>query len=303
MKTIAITGANGFLGRHCLRKAVEYGITAKGVVRRLEAADLVEKLGAEPIMIKQLNDGELKRAFRGCIGVLHLIGIVSEQYGNLQEVNVNGTRLVLESAYEAQVSRFVVPTGLGIDQYGKKLWATNSYFASKMQIERMCQSSQVPYVIFRPSYILGPGDELLPSLVSAILEGKVLVAGEGNTPMQPIFVDDAATVFLKAATGFGSENSVYDLVGPEVTTMMKLIPRVAGVMLEEGFAVPEYEIENIPLKDAPKTLGLSREEIDVTLCDVLGDSRPFTRDFGITLKPLDEAIRAAVKAAKQEVVG
>lgn len=64
-------------------------------------------------------------------------------------------------------------------------------------------------MIFRPSYIVGSGDELLPNLVNSILQGRVFVAGEGNTPMQPIFVQDATTAFLGAVMGLGEENSVF----------------------------------------------------------------------------------------------
>jgi len=276
------------------------GITVKGVVRRQEAADLVEELGGEPIMVERLNEEALKLAFKGCDGILHFIGIVNEQHGTFQEVNVRVTQLVLESAFETRVSRFVVPTGLGIDQYGKKPWATNGYFASKRQIEELCKSNPVPYVIFRPSYILGPGDELIPNLVDSILQGRVLVAGEGNAPIQPIYVEDAATAFLCAAIGFGNRDSIYDLVGPETTTLMGLIPRVADIMRAKGFVVPRYEIENIPLENAPEALGLSKEEVDVMLCDVLGDSKPFTRDFQISPTPLDEAVRAAVRSTKRK---
>jgi nucleoside-diphosphate-sugar epimerase len=276
------------------------GITAKGIVRRPEAAGLVEELGGEAIIIKGFDKEALIQAFKGCDGVLHLIGIVNEQYSTFQEVNVKGTKIVLESAYESQASMFVTPSGLGVDQYGKKPWATNEYFASKRQIEQMCQASPMPHIIFRPSYILGPGDELIPNLVNAILEGTVLVAGEGNTPMQPIFVDDATTVFLRAATGFGKKNTIYDLVGPETTTFMQLIPRVANIMRGERFTIPIYEIMNIPLEDAARVLELSKEEIDVMLCDVLGDPMPVIRDFQIPLTPLERAIHAAVQAVEKE---
>jgi len=288
------------LGRHCLTNAIQMGITAKGIVRRTEAAEVIENIGAEPIIMKHFDKEAFTQAFKGCDGVLHFIGIVNERYGTFQEVNIMGTRLVLESAYKSRVSRFVVPSGLGADQYGKKAWATNGYFASKRYIEQMCQSNPVSYVIFRPSYILGPGDELLPNLVNDILQGRVLVAGEGNTPMQPIFVEDAATAFLRAATGLGNANSIYDLVGPETISFMQLIPRIANIMRSEGLTVPIYEVQNVPLEKAAEVLGLSQEEIDVMLCDVLGDPERFTRDFGISLTPLDEAIRAAVRAEKTE---
>lgn len=278
------------------------GVDVKGIVRRKGAADVVEALGAEALIVKKFEGDAFCRAFEGCEGVLHLIGIVNEEYATFQAVNVRGTRIVLESADNAQVSRFVTPSGLGVDKYGEKAWATNDYFWSKREIERMCQSSPVACVVFRPSYILGPGDELIPNLVEAILQGTIRVVETGDAPMQPTFVEDAATAFLRAVLGWGRGQSTYELVGPETITFMELISRVATIMAEEGFTVPEYTIHKVRVEEAPEVLGISREEIDVMLCDVLGDATPFTRDFQITLTPLDEAIRAAVQHAKEEEV-
>jgi nucleoside-diphosphate-sugar epimerase len=298
-RTIAVTGANGFLGRNCIRKAVGMGLNVRGIVRREEAADLVRKLGGEPVIVKQLDKQTLTRAFEDCQAVLHFIGIVNEQYGTFEEVNVRGTQLVLESAEQSHISRFVTPSGLGVNQYGKKDWATNGYFASKRKIELICQSGSVTYVVFRPSYILGPEDELIPNLVDSILSGNVQVAGEGNTPMQPIFVEDAETAFLRAAMGQGRVNSVYDLVGPETITFVQFTARVADAMHQEGFKVPGYRVTMVPPESAPQTMGLSREEVDVMLCDEVGDPKPFVNDLNVAVTPLDKAIHAAVRAVKE----
>jgi NADH dehydrogenase len=294
--TVAITGANGFLGRHTVKRAVEKGILIRGIVRRQEAADLVGGLGAETTLVAGLNEEDLSRALEDCSAVIHFAGNVSERYGSLEDINVRGTEALLRSAQLDKLSRFVVPTGLGVDQYGKRTWATNDYFDSKRRIENLCMTSQVPYIIFRPSYIIGPGDELLPVIATSILNGKVLVVEEGDTPMQPLYVGDAANSFLSAATGTGLEGSVYDLVGPETVTLTSLVPRVAEIMSEEGFVVPEYRVVKVPLGMASEVLGLSREEVDVMLCDVVGDPGPFVRDFNVVLTPLDEAIRSAVEA-------
>src|SRR4030042_1236836 len=111
--TIAVTGANGFLGRNCIRRATEIGLNVRGIVRRPEAADVVRKLGGKPVIIEQLDRQLLKQAFVGCEAVLHFIGIVNERYSTFEEVNVRGTGLVLESAEQSHVSRFVTPSGLG----------------------------------------------------------------------------------------------------------------------------------------------------------------------------------------------
>ncbi len=293
--TVAVTGANGFLGRHCVQKALDGGVAVRGLVRRRPAVDAVEALGAEARLVPAFDVAAYRRALEGCAAVVHLIGIVNEWAATFHDVNVQGTRCVLEGAAQAHVSRFVTPSGLGVDQYGVRPWATNGYFWSKREIERMCQSSAVPCVVFRPSYILGPDDELIPSLVDAIRHGTVFVVGTGRTPLQPLFVEDAVTTFLRAASGWGPAPSVYELVGPETITYRDLIARVARIMVEDGFDVPDYTLRTVPVEAAPEALGISREEADVMLCDVVGDATPFTRDFHVALTSLDEAVRVAVR--------
>jgi nucleoside-diphosphate-sugar epimerase len=302
IKPIAITGANGVLGRHCVYKAVEQGLSVNGVVRRAEAAQVVEAHGGSPIIVQNFQVDRLVDAFTGCQGVLHLVGIVNERYSSFQEVNVQGTRAVLKSALCSGIQYFVTPSGLGVDQYGHKSWATNGYFLSKRQIESMCRSQPIPFVIFRPSYILGPGDELIPFLVHDILEGKVLVAGQGDRPMQPIYVQDAATAFISAVTGQGSQNQIYDLVGPETITFTQLIKRVAAMMETEGYDLPEFIIEYVPNHDASDIMDIAQEEIDVMLSDAIGDPSPLCRDFKLSLTPLDTAIQAAVRAESRRLL-
>lgn len=298
---IAITGANGFLGRYTTRIAVQRGFHVTGVVRRPDAAETVVEAGGEPVVVRDFDRRQLTAAFAGCEAVIHLVGIVNEWYATFEAVNVRGTRRVLASAAASRVARFVTPSGLGVDQYGVRPWATNGYFASKRAIERLCREQPLPFVVFRPSYILGPGDELLPGLVDAIRHGAVSVAGAGDTPMQPLFVGDAATAFLRAATGIGRVNAIYDLVGPEPITYTQLVPRVAAIMAEEGFAVPPYVVTHVPLDRAADTLGLAPEEVDVAQSDVVGDPAPVARDFRLALTPLDAAIRAAVRSERREV--
>jgi NADH dehydrogenase len=279
---------------------VQRGFRVKGVVRRPGAAETVVEAGGEPIIVRDFDRRQLTVAFAGCEAVIHLIGIVNERHATFETVNVRGTRRVLATAAASRVSRFVTPSGLGVDQYGVKPWATNGYFASKLAIERLCREQPIPFVVFRPSYILGPGDELLPGLIDAILHGAVSVAGAGDSTMQPLYVGDAATTFLRAATGAGRANAIYDLVGPEPITYTQLVPRVAAIMADEGFRVPPYTVTHVPLDRAAHVLGLAPEEVDVTQSDVRGDPAPVTRDFRIAFTPLDTAIRAAVRAERRE---
>lgn len=296
---ISVTGANGFLGRHIIQAAIRREWTVNAIVRRTDTAQLVESIGAKPHIIPDLTPKALGPIIRESNAILHFIGITEGDPADFDRINFGLAKIVLETAIQHDIGRIITPSGLGVDHYGKKPWATNPYFESKMKIEQLFQAQDHPFVIFRPSYILGPGDELLPYMMQDLLNGTIKIAGDGTKPMQPIFVKDASEIFLNAAAGKGLTNEIYDLVGPEIITMNQLIDRVVAVMRQQGLRVPAYRVVHVPLDQASEILGLSQEDVDVTQCDILGDNNPIQRDFEIKLTPLDTAIEAVVRVVQE----
>ena len=220
-KKVAITGANGFLGRNTIISAIENNWTVFGIVRNQIAADIVKSLGANPIIINTFHDNRIYQVFQQCDAVIQVAGIAVGSEQELEEINVKGTETIVRTAVLANISRFVTVSGLGIDKYGKVNWASNNYFHSKMRLEQVVRNTNIASVIFRPSYILGPSDELIPGLVHQLLDGTVTIIGQGTIPMQPIYVKDAAQAFLSAASGNGENTIIYDLVGPETIDMLQ----------------------------------------------------------------------------------
>ena len=118
------------------------------------------------------------------------------------QINVEGTKKVVEAAKDMNVGRIIYPSGLGTNYYDKAPWAKNNYFQSKFLAEKEIMKGGVPYIIFRPSYILGPGDELIPEIIDQIWDSNIFIAGSGKIPMQPIFADDATRAFLAKSNQF-----------------------------------------------------------------------------------------------------
>jgi nucleoside-diphosphate-sugar epimerase len=299
--TIAITGANGFLGSNVIMTAIQRGWTVRAIVRRSAAAKYVETLGAESFIVPELNTDELDSIVQGCDAILNFIGITSGTAQDFDRINVGSVKIILNTAIQAKIPRVVLPSGLGVEEVGKKWWANNNYFRSKLKIEEVCRSSRQEHIIFRPSYILGPGDELLPTMVQNALQGVIPIIGNGNLPFQPIFIEDAAKMFLNAAIGYGTLNTIYDLVGPEIISMEILVNRVIKIMHEIGILLGDVRIEHIPIDQAAIKLGISREDIDVTQCDVLGDTLPVVTAMQVNLTPLDTALNVAIKHACTEL--
>jgi nucleoside-diphosphate-sugar epimerase len=294
-KKIAITGANGFLGMHTIEKAIRNKWDVVAVVRREAALRKVENLGATGKIACLNDEKKLEVIFREVDAVIHLAGIVSPEQGNFEEINVNGTRSVINAAEKAHIYRLITPSGLGVSQYGIKDWATNDYFYSKKRIEELLDNSSLSHVIFRPSYIIGPNDELIPMLVEQMFSGTITIVGTGKVPMQPIYVGDVTDIFLTAITTEHLNKNIYDLVGNRILNMLELVQLAEKILRRLNNNVPEISYTFLNAYEAVEAIGLSKEEIDVMFADELGNPNPIQSDFlQKPLKPIKKAIEEAI---------
>jgi nucleoside-diphosphate-sugar epimerase len=171
VKRIAVTGANGFVGRHVVAHAVGSGYGVVGVVRSEAAAQLVRLHGGQPVQIVGRDPEALVRALDGCSAIVHLAQVGAERSGQTYEgVNVTLTERVLEDARHAGVPRIVYFSGLGVASYGRRRRCSNPYFLSKLAAETILFRSGIEGVVFRPSYVVGPGDSLVATVVQTLAE-------------------------------------------------------------------------------------------------------------------------------------
>lgn len=302
MKRIAVTGANGFVGRHLVAHAAGAGFDVVGVVRSEVAASVVRQHGGNPVVILGRDPEALVRALDGCHAVVHLAQVGAERRGHTYEsANVGFTERVLEDARHAGVPRIVYFSGLGVANYGRRARCSNPYFLSKLAAETILFRSGVEGVVFRPSYVVGPGDAFVPMVVRALEGGEIERPGDGSYRMQPIAVADAAALVLAAVTRpAGAFPTVFDLVGPEPITYAQLLERVASVAHAHGRPAG-LRVREIPVAEAERRArgggfqGMLPDELDCLLCDEVSDSDPLVGLLGRPLTALDEAIGAAVR--------
>ena len=304
MKRIAITGANGFVGRHLVRHAVALGWGVTGVVRSEAAAQVVRAAGGLPLELLGRDPEALVRVLDGCQAVVHLAQIGAERGGSTYEaINVHLTERVLEDARHAGVPRLALFSGLGVARFGMAPRCTNAYFLSKLAAETLAFRSGLECVVFRPSYVVGPGDAFVPTVLAAVAGGELELPGDGSYRMQPIAVADAAACVLAAVERpAGAFPTVFDLVGPEAVSYASLVERVVSVARALGRPA-QLRVRGIAIGEAERQAraggyqGLLPDELDCLLCDEVADPGPLAALLGRALTPLDEALAEAVRAA------
>ena len=302
---IAITGANGFVGRQLATLAAAQGVEVVGVVRSEAAAGAVRRAGGRPVLVPGLEqEAALAEAFAGAAAVVHLAQIGAERGGaSYEAVNVAGTRAVAAAASRGGVPRVVFLSGLGVARFGMARRCTNGYFLSKLAAEVELYRSGLEVAVFRPSYVVGPGDAILPRVLGEMARGEVELPGDGSYRMQPVAVRDAAAAILEAALGSARQPwRVFDLVGPEPLAFRRLLERVALRVRARG-GPAAFRLREAPLEDADRQAaeggyrGMLPDELDCLVCDEVGDHRPLEALLGRFLTPLDEALDLALRAA------
>jgi len=196
-------------------------------------------------------------------------------------------------------------SGLGVAHYGMAPRTTDRYFLSKLRAEAALFESGLEVLVFRPSYIVGPRDGLVTSLLRQMAAGEVEQVGAGAYRMQPIAVRDAAAAVVAGiggptpapAPGRGPHR-VIDLVGPQVISFHDFVEALAAVARARRRPA-EFRLRTISVEEADRRAregtGMPPEELDCVLCDEISDARALESLLGRFLTPLEEALDAAVR--------
>jgi NADH dehydrogenase len=297
-RRLAVTGAGGFVGKHVTARAAADGWHVVGFVRSAAAARAVSDNGGQPADSPVLEADLLVPHLGGCRVVVHLAMIGSERRGETYEsVNVRGTEAVAAAAARAGVPRVVVFSGLGVARYGQAPRCTNPYFLSKLAAEVALFRSGLETVVFRPSYVVGPGDPFVPRLVAEMAGGEVEQPGDGSYRLQPVAVSDAAAAVLASIEDEApARPRVVDLVGPEPIRFDRFLERVGEAAGVSG----RFRVRSVPVEDADRRAraggfhGMSADALDCLLCDEVAEPGPLEALLGRPLAPLDDVIRGAL---------
>src|SRR5688500_17471159 len=110
MKTVAVTGANGFIGTHVCAELVRRGCAVRALVRSLPAHTESLQTSGHFVRVDFDDPVEVSQALEGIDAVAHLVGHSHQRRTETAiytQVNVGYTRRVLEAAVEVGVARFL----------------------------------------------------------------------------------------------------------------------------------------------------------------------------------------------------
>ena len=293
---ILVTGGTGFVGGHVVHELRGRDLSVRCLVRDLRKGSRLSAWGAELVEGDMTEPQSLRGALAGCDSVVHLVAIRQGREEQFRRVMVDGTRELLAAAKEAEVRRFVHMSALGTSEATKDLVP---YYRAKWETEQMVQTSGIPYVIYRPSFIFGPDGGILPTFVKlARLAPVTPIIGSGRQRIQPIWIDDVAGYFGEAIERDDVTGRLFELGGPEAVTWNEFWERLKRVrrMRRPSVHVPIglMRVNAVVTERLPGEIPLTRDLLTMLEHgDNVVSNDEAVRTFELPLVALDEQLRRA----------
>jgi uncharacterized protein YbjT (DUF2867 family) len=289
---VAVTGANGFVGRHVVPQLLLAGHDVRALISERPGAEKeLSASGGRQLAVRRADvrkPESLRGAFDGIDAVVHTVAVPTERKQRFAEVNVAGVAHVVAEARRAGVGRIVHMGALRADPA-----SPYPYLRSKGEGEALVIGSGIAHVVLQPSLLFGEGDDFFPRLAFSLIFPVVPVPGDGKARFQPIHVDDIAQA-LVAAVERREISGVHEIGGSEPVTYDEML---AETMRATGKRRPTLHVP-VPLMKPPAVvMGLFMSDPPVTVAqlDLLAVDNTPRRNalepvFGVHPRPFKGAL-------------
>jgi NADH dehydrogenase len=288
---VLVTGATGFVGPSIVQALVDAGHTVRALER--EPGRSAALPSQEAVQGDVTDPASLGRAAEGQDVVVHLVALLTGRPAEFERVMEQGTRDLVDAAKDAGVQRFVLMSALGVDEQTKDLVP---YYHAKWEMEQTVKVSGLEHVIFRPSFVFGPGGGALQQFSRiAKLSPVTPIVGPGTQRIQPIWIEDVAAYFAAGVDKPAAANRTFELGGPDIVTWNEFWPllkdaigaRRPSIHLPFGLMRAQAAVfEKLPKPP------VTRDQLTMLAAGDNVVSNPDAVDtFGLPLVPLDEQLR------------
>jgi len=215
---VLITGATGFIGSHVADKILSEGTyNLIAIVRRNIGYKNGEELKQRGVVLVEGNfyDKNLVEKIFKEFPVQYVIHIAALRGGGAgtkeeyHEVNVYGTKVLLEASFEHQTKKFIFCSSVGVfgtiprelpANVNTEPYGDNAYHRSKILAEKKVQefiNRGLNAYIVRPTITYGFGDNGFPSILIRLARKRMLLQPFNDIKIHLLDVNNLAGLFLK----------------------------------------------------------------------------------------------------------
>jgi UDP-glucose 4-epimerase len=274
---IGVFGANGFMGRHLLRKLADERIPARAFSRRF---DLNVDRGSPQIEFVEgdfTNPLQRIAALDGVDVVVQLISTSSPGLRNDQVISDIQENVIphvgfLEQCVRAKVRRYIFVSSGGA-VYGEQatpptteeapVAPISSYGVTKVTIEQYLKMyghlSQMGYFILRVSNPFGPGQKfkkgqgLIPFVLDrATRRLPIQIFGDGSSRRDYLYIDDLIEAVYLSVVGEGEFQSIVNIGSGDSVSISDVVDKIEANLkypIEREFVKPRATDVNVTMLD------------------------------------------------------
>ncbi len=226
---ILVTGGTGFVGKILIRRLTENGHPVRTLVRpSAQSPDLPRGVPVN-VAVTTLDDPRgLRAALKGVDTVIHLAGAEwSGVYADLAHTDIGGTRTLVDTAVQSGVRRICYLSHLGAERA-----SAFPVLKAKAIAEEYIRRSGLEFTIFRSAILFGPGDAFTTGLAWLLYANPLafLLPNEGETLVQPLAVEDLATLLAWSLEEKTARNRTYEVGGGEYLSLRQAASIVMDVL-------------------------------------------------------------------------
>lgn len=236
-RSISLTGATGFLGRHLAEAYRDAGWEVRAIVRPGNRKLL--PAGVQPVEAPIVDAARLTSAIAGSEILLHAAALIrAPSDAAFNAVNVAGTRAAVEAANRAG-ARFVLISSQAAGGTGTSARPrreedppepVNAYGRSKLAAETVvCAAARTPWTIVRPCAVYGPRDRGFLPLFQMARRGLFFLPADPATLFTFIFIDDLVRSVMLAASSERATGETMFVGHPEPKSADDLLRTAARI--------------------------------------------------------------------------
>jgi nucleoside-diphosphate-sugar epimerase len=254
---ILVTGGTGFTGTALVERLCKEGHSVVALdYKEGLACDDLRAMGAEVIIGSVTDKDAVERSMKGVEFVFHLAAAFRElnvPNAFYDEVNVGGTRIVLEAALRAGARKFLYCSTCGVHGNVERppagedapIHPADYYQRTKYEAEPLVKqlgAGRIETVIIRPAAIYGPGDpERFFMIFKRVAKGTFPMFGNGRTLYHPLYVDNLVDSFLLCMPPGAGNGREYLIADEEYYPIEHIVREVANA-LGVSVKIPHYPV-------------------------------------------------------------
>ncbi|KPL18330.1 MAG: hypothetical protein AMJ92_08545 [candidate division Zixibacteria bacterium SM23_81] len=323
---IFITGATGFIGTHVAGRLAQTKHELRCLVRETSDISRLEKLNIVLVPGDVTDRNSLVEGMRGCDWVIDVAGLYSfwePQKQVFTDINISGTRNVMESALETGIAKVVHVSTAGI--YGTpedRPFTEESpvgpdryceYFRTKYEGDltawELYEKRGLPVVMVYPGAVLGPGDpKASGQYISNLVHRRLPATVFNDSVFTFVHVRDVAEAIVRATEKEGNLGEKY-LAGKHHMTwgsLNEMITEISGVALPKLSLPGPLTMFNAALLTMianiikkPPLWGMSTAQMRVMRAGFVFDGSKAERELGITYTPVRVALEEAIESLRE----